>query len=67
MKEKVVIADKEYQLKEVRPAVVLPGINKDGYPRVLSAQAIFTRGDLKIEIPVNSPLLKDNSEKKTRV
>ena len=48
MKEKVVIADKEYQLKEVRPEVVLPGINKDGYPRVLSAQAIFTRGDLKI-------------------
>jgi len=65
MKEKVVIADKEYQLKEVRPAVVLPGINKDGYPRVLSAQAIFTRGDLKIEVPVNSPILKD--EKKTRV
>jgi len=65
MKEKVVIADKEYQLKEVRPEVVLPGINKDGYPRVLSAQAIFTRGDLKIEVPVNSPILKD--EKKTRV
>ena len=65
MKDKVVIAGQEYHLKDVREAVVLPGINKDGYPRVLSAQAIFTRGDLKIEVPVNSPILKD--EKKTRV